>query len=165
MTWNNRESVWKQRHYDGPLTGQWAHQGREWQPSVCAHSIWMTLYIPYYVRAWILTSLVISCIYMLFIMWFPDIFKIHTDFQQSVMNTEWSFRYSRPNNIYFTCLYIYKNRLEMFVQIQVTVIIPLCTPFDITWQSDSPPSIVMQNEPNRSLYKHFKPIGYFTFRK
>ena len=44
MTWNNRASVGKQRHYDGPLTGQRARQGRERQPSVCARSIWMTLY-------------------------------------------------------------------------------------------------------------------------
>ena len=38
-------SVWKQRHYDGPLIGQQASQGRKRQLSVCAHSIWMTLYI------------------------------------------------------------------------------------------------------------------------
>ena len=43
MTLNNRVSVWKQRHYDGPLSGQRASQGRERQPSVCAHSIWMTV--------------------------------------------------------------------------------------------------------------------------
>ena len=37
-------SIWEQRHYDGPLSGQQASQGRERQPSVCACSIWMTLY-------------------------------------------------------------------------------------------------------------------------
>ena len=44
MTWNNKVSVWKQRHYDGPLRGQRARQGRGRQPSVCARSIWMTLH-------------------------------------------------------------------------------------------------------------------------
>ena len=37
--------VWKQRQSDGPPTGQRASQGRERQPSVCARSIWMTLYL------------------------------------------------------------------------------------------------------------------------
>ena len=45
MTWNNRVRVWKQRQYDGQLTGQWTTKGCERQPSVRAHSIWMTLYL------------------------------------------------------------------------------------------------------------------------
>ena len=44
MKWNYRVSVWEQRDYNGPLAGQQASQGRKWQPSVCARSIWMTLY-------------------------------------------------------------------------------------------------------------------------
>ena len=79
MTWNNRVSVWKQRHYDGPLTGQRARQGRERQPSVCARSIWITLYnsvmatntgIDYYIlidlRAYcirIATTIELFCVY------------------------------------------------------------------------------------------------------
>ena len=42
-------SVWKQRHYDGSLSGQWASQGRERQPSICARSIWTTVFMPFQV--------------------------------------------------------------------------------------------------------------------
>ena len=37
--------MWKQRQYDGPLTGKWASHGRARQPCVCALSLWMTLYL------------------------------------------------------------------------------------------------------------------------
>ena len=38
-------SVWEQRQYAGPLVGKPASQGREWQPSIAARSIWEDLYI------------------------------------------------------------------------------------------------------------------------
>ena len=41
----NRVCVWEQRQYDAPLGGGPASQGREQQPSVAVHSIWMTLYL------------------------------------------------------------------------------------------------------------------------
>ena len=37
-------SVWNQSEYNSPLAGQQASKGCERQPSVCARSIWMTLY-------------------------------------------------------------------------------------------------------------------------
>ena len=40
-----RVSVWEQRQFLAPWGGGLARRGRERQPSVAAHSIWMTLYV------------------------------------------------------------------------------------------------------------------------